>query len=203
MKKLSLFFVGVAAVAMCGDAFAAVKNLTPKKAQAVAIQEDSLSTSSIGTSLLPSVIGLATNVIQINKEQKELSSKCEPTTSEIEFVNNMMKEWAMAGAENPIKSDSTKKCEGMAKRAVIKFGSRIIMNLPMMKVKCVSKFLPKQTNPRKTLCGTVFQRHRWNLIVLTAVIFPIAARIANARQQICGWCSVKLTLTKKITLLMN
>ena len=103
----------------CGSSFAVVKGptkssggLVPKKAQAVATQESSFSTSSVGTSLLPGVIGLATNVIQINKEQKELSAKCEPTNREIDFVNDMIKEWAMAGAINPLENSEDKKCGG-------------------------------------------------------------------------------------------
>lgn len=91
------------------NAFAAVKSYTPKKAQAVSVKEDGLSSSGLGASLLPGVIGLATNVIQINKEQKELSAKCEPTSREVDFVNKMVKEWAMAGAVNPLSSND-KKC---------------------------------------------------------------------------------------------
>lgn len=110
MKKIVLFFACL--IAVCDDVCAAVKTFAPKKAQSVAVQETSLSTSSLGASLLPSVIGLATNVIQINKEQKELSAKCEPTDRDVNFVNNMVKEWAMAGAVNPIASSEDKICGG-------------------------------------------------------------------------------------------
>lgn len=70
--------------------------ITIKKAAPVATQE--ASTSSTTASLVPTVIGLISGVQQISAKQKELTADCVPTTQEISFVDNMMKEWAKTGA---------------------------------------------------------------------------------------------------------
>jgi len=123
MKKLAgLLAVVISCFALSG-AFAAVKTVSskknsgaggttsgaggfvPKKASAVAMKESEFSTSKLGASLLPNVVSLATSAVQIVKQQKELSAECEPTSREINFVNNMVKEWAYAGAANPLGDD--------------------------------------------------------------------------------------------------
>ena len=49
------------------------------------------------TSLLPTVLGTVTSVIQLKKAQQELSADCAPTSSEISLVNDLVKEWAKVG----------------------------------------------------------------------------------------------------------
>ena len=130
MRKIAGFLVVIVGCLMLSGSFAAVKKvgskatsgasiggsgggLTPKKASAVAAKESDFSTSSIGASLLPNAITLAQGAIQVAKQQKELAANCEPTSREINFVNSMIKEWAEAGAANPLGEDpenSDKNC---------------------------------------------------------------------------------------------
>lgn len=106
MKKIIIlgFIATVAGGAF--DAFGAANVLVPKKADSVAKREASTSTTNLGASLLPTAVNLATNVIALNQQQKALTAECEPTSREITFVNNMIKEWAIAGATNPLASSS-------------------------------------------------------------------------------------------------
>lgn len=57
--------------------------------------------SSAGTdgtaSLVPTVLGLVTGIMEMNSKQNALSAECIPSTAEINFVNNAMKEWAKTG----------------------------------------------------------------------------------------------------------
>ena len=106
MKK---FFISCAvAYAFFGvvAAFGAANVLVPKKASAVTKQDASASTTNVGASLLPTAVNLATNVIALNQQQKALTAECEPNSREITFVNNLIKEWAIAGATNPLASGS-------------------------------------------------------------------------------------------------
>lgn len=74
-----------------------VKTAGVKKAAPVATkQADKMEAA---TSLLPTVIGLVANVKSLSAQQQQLSEDCVPTTSEIETVNNLVKEWAKTGAE--------------------------------------------------------------------------------------------------------
>lgn len=93
MKKTltTLFCLSICAFGV-SDATA----ITIKKAAPVATQE--ASTSSATTSLVPTVLNLISGVQQISAKQKELTAECIPTTQEINFVDNMMKEWAKTGA---------------------------------------------------------------------------------------------------------
>lgn len=102
MKKIITLCVmaTVAGAACC--AFGATKVLVPKKADSVAKRDASTSTTNLGASLLPTAVNLATNVIALNQQQKALAAECEPTSREVTFVNNMVKEWAIAGAVNPL-----------------------------------------------------------------------------------------------------
>lgn len=106
MKK---FFISCAVVyAFFGAvvAFGAANVLVPKKAASVAKQDASTSTTNVGASLLPTALNLATNVIALNQQQKALVAECEPNSREITFVNNLIKEWAIAGATNPLATGS-------------------------------------------------------------------------------------------------
>ena len=106
MKKFIIF--GIIAMIAGGtfDAFGAANVLVPKKADSVAKRDASTSTTNFGASLLPTAVNLATNVIALNNQQKALTAECEPTSREITFVNNMIKEWAIAGATNPLAAAS-------------------------------------------------------------------------------------------------
>ena len=106
MKKFFIF--GIILGVLCAEtrAFGAANVLVPKKAASVAKQDSSTSTTNIGSSLLPTAVNLATNVIALNQQQKTLAAECEPNSREITFVNNLIKEWAIAGATNPLASGS-------------------------------------------------------------------------------------------------
>ena len=73
-------------------AFGAANVLVPKKADSVAKRETSTSVNDLGSSLLPTAIGLVGNVMALSQQQKALTAECEPTSKEITFVNNMVKE---------------------------------------------------------------------------------------------------------------
>ncbi len=106
MKKFGTFVCSSLAVLVCAAAFGAANVLMPKKADSVAKRDVSTSTTGTGASLLPTALGLVTSVIQLNQQQKALTAECEPTSREITFVNNMIKEWANAGGRNPLTSSS-------------------------------------------------------------------------------------------------
>lgn len=87
----------------CGASFAAGSSvLTPKKADSVTKKNASTSTTASGASLLGNALGLVVSGVQLANEQKVLAAECEPTSSELTFVNDLMKEWAYAGGRNPI-----------------------------------------------------------------------------------------------------
>ena len=90
--------------AMYGSAFGAANVIVPKKADSVVKRDASTSTSDMGVSLLPTAATLVANVVALNQQQKALVAECEPTSRDLEFVNKMVKEWAYAGATNPLKS---------------------------------------------------------------------------------------------------
>ncbi len=91
IKKL-LTFLCMALFAVTSDAVAAV---TVKKAAPVAPQTSATSTDT--ASLVGTVLGLVNSVQQLNAQQKALTAECLPSSKEITFVNNMMKEWAKVG----------------------------------------------------------------------------------------------------------
>lgn len=93
MKKNLLILVGAISWMTATAAMA----VTIKKAAPVATQETATSTSG-AASLLPTVLSLVNNVQQLNQQQKALTDSCIPSSAEIEFVNNTMKEWAKTGA---------------------------------------------------------------------------------------------------------
>jgi len=101
MWKFSVF---LCASFVCGTAFGATNVLVPKKADSVAKRETSTSTTNVGASLLPTALNLVGSVMQLNQQQKALVAECEPTSRELSFVNNLIKEWANAGGINPLNS---------------------------------------------------------------------------------------------------
>lgn len=103
MKKPLLFFIAVL-MAVQGTASA----VTIKKASNVKKQETSV--KDMGASLVPTIMGLVSSVQEISKKQKELTEECKPTSQEIQWVNNMIKEWAKTGAST---ADEVKSKLGM------------------------------------------------------------------------------------------
>ena len=96
MRKKFSFLMGLI-VCMCG-VVANAADFQVKKASNVKKQETSGLESITSGSLLPGVIGLVSNVSALTKQQKELAAECVPTATEINWVNNMVKEYAKAGA---------------------------------------------------------------------------------------------------------
>ncbi len=92
MKKFLLFFVSALFCIPCFQAGA----VTINKAAPVAAQETSSSTTM--TSLVPTVLNLISNVQLLSAKQKELTNECIPSSQEITFVDNIVKEWAKTGA---------------------------------------------------------------------------------------------------------
>ena len=109
MKKFLLFFIG-GLFAVHGTAGAVAINKAPSVATKQVTAVDA------GASLLPGVLNLVTGVMQLNQKQKALTAECIPTSQEINFVNNIIKEWAKTGVatadeiENG-KMDGMKPCE--------------------------------------------------------------------------------------------
>ena len=65
-----------------------------KKASAVKQQEKSGIESVTSGSLVSGMVGLVTNVAALAKQQRELDAECVPTSSDLEFVNELVKEYA-------------------------------------------------------------------------------------------------------------
>ena len=91
MKKLLLSFIITVFVAQ-----SAAVALTVVKAPTVTAQKTSPQTA--GASLIPTVTNLISGVQALSQKQKALTGECVPTSSEISWVNNMIKEWAKTGA---------------------------------------------------------------------------------------------------------
>ena len=91
-KNLAIFIASLACVTV-NSAMAAV---TIKKAAPVATQETSATNTA--TSLVPSVLTLVNDVQVLSAKSRELDTECTPSSAEIEFVNNTIKEWAKTGS---------------------------------------------------------------------------------------------------------
>lgn len=105
MKKILFIFLAI--IGLCGPDLAhAAKVLSPKKAAPVAKQETSMTSSNVGASLLPTAIGLVTNVMALSKQQKALTAECQPSENDLSIVNNLVKEWAIAGGAKPMRGVS-------------------------------------------------------------------------------------------------
>ena len=92
MKKAFAVCCLLFAVCAAGAAHAAI---TVKKAEPVAAKPSGGTDGA--ASLVPSVLGLVSNVIDMNAKQKALSEDCIPTSQEMTFVETTMKEWAKTG----------------------------------------------------------------------------------------------------------
>ena len=94
MKKNLLILLGVVSGLAFGGADAAV---TIKKAASVSAQQTSSGMADDAAGLAGTVLGLVQNVKVLSAQDKELTDACIPTSREISFVNDMMKEWAKVG----------------------------------------------------------------------------------------------------------
>lgn len=93
MKKALIAFVAIFSYMTADVAMGAV---AIKKAAPVATQKASI--ESTAGSLVPSVLSLVSNVQQLTAKQKEMTTECIPSSAEITFVDNTIKEWAKTGA---------------------------------------------------------------------------------------------------------
>jgi len=112
MRKYFAFFI---AAIVCVAGFGAMAaEFQVKKSSSVKKQEQSGLESVTSNSLLPGVVNLVANVAALNKQQKELNAECAPTQSELNWVNNMVKEYAKIGevsAEEMLKTVGDEKCD--------------------------------------------------------------------------------------------
>lgn len=110
MKKFFLFCGVICAMLCVADAFSATKVLMPKKADAVAKRDTTTTTSNSAASLASTAVNLVGTAVALSRQQKALVAECEPDAKDVAFVNEMVKEWANAGAANPMKSKSRAQC---------------------------------------------------------------------------------------------
>ena len=93
MKKALIIIIMIVS---CVTAQVATAAVTVKKAAPVATK--SSSSSNTTSSLAGTALQFGLNVAQLTKKQKELTAECIPSSAEITFVNNIIKEWAKTGA---------------------------------------------------------------------------------------------------------
>lgn len=91
MNRFFMFFIACFLVTQN----VAMGAISIKKAAPVAAKQNSVMDDS--GSVLGTVVGLVAKVQQLTQQQKTLTAECIPSSSEISFVNNMMKEWAKTG----------------------------------------------------------------------------------------------------------
>ena len=85
-KKLLIFMCMISCAVSSAPAAVTIKKAAPVATQAASVQDT-------GASLVPTVLGLVSGVQQLNAKQRELTQECIPTSQEITFVNNTMKEY--------------------------------------------------------------------------------------------------------------
>ena len=103
MKKFVFIFVAFICATSSWGAVN-VKTTGVKKAAPVATKQSDAIESA--TSLLPTVIGLVSNIKSLDAQQQQLTADCAPTASEIETVNNLVKEWAKVGTTTNKEAES-------------------------------------------------------------------------------------------------
>jgi len=111
MKRFLLIFSAVVVVCpgMARGAMA-IKKAAPVAAKTTSAVEST-------GSLVPTVLGLVSAVKSLDAKTKELTADCIPTTAEITFVNNTVKEWAKTGAstaDEAVKALGMKRCQNLA-----------------------------------------------------------------------------------------
>ena len=94
MRKTLLFFTTCLLMTTAMSAMGAV---TIKKASNVTKQQAAPKMES-ATSLVSTAINLASGIKTLNQQVNALSAECEPTSAEINFVNNTIKEFAKTGS---------------------------------------------------------------------------------------------------------
>ena len=96
MKNFIAFFVAFFVVMPCASWGAvSVKGTGVKKAAPIATK--AANKMDAATSLLPTVVGLVGSVTMLSKQQQQLTADCVPTASEIQLVDDLVKEWAKTG----------------------------------------------------------------------------------------------------------
>ncbi len=91
MKKFLTFFICTFIIAH-GTGMA----VTIKKASSVSTKQTSVTDA--GAGFIPTVMNIISGVQQLNQKQKTLTAECLPSSREIQFVNELVKEWAKTGA---------------------------------------------------------------------------------------------------------
>jgi hypothetical protein len=84
--------------ALCCAGMPAQAAMTIKKAESVAPAAKSAEDTLTGNSLVPTALSLITGVMALNQQMKDLTGDCIPTDAEVNFVSNIMKEYAKVGA---------------------------------------------------------------------------------------------------------
>ena len=110
MKKAHIAFV---AMLCCMSMNVVMGAVAIKKAAPVATQ--AASNNATTASLVPNVLSLVSNVQQLNAKQQEMTKECVPSSAEITFVDNIIKEWAKTGsvtADDVEKRMGRKRCQG-------------------------------------------------------------------------------------------
>jgi len=98
MRKIHIYALCLAAFALCAPAHAAPQI---RRADAVASAPSAQTGQSQTASLVPTALGLVAGIMSLNQEMRTLDERCRPSSSEIRWLNDLMKEWAKAGAPKP------------------------------------------------------------------------------------------------------
>ena len=88
----------IAIIAMCSSVTAQVAMGAVAIKKAAPVTSQAASSSSTTASLAPTVLSLVSNVQQLTAKQKAMTTECVPSSTEISFVDNVVKEWAKTGA---------------------------------------------------------------------------------------------------------
>lgn len=91
-KALRYFFVGLFSL----TAMPAMSAVAIKKAASVSTQQATKMDGA--SSLVGTVLTLASGVKALSQKVNEMDAECQPTSEEITFVNEIIKEWAKTGA---------------------------------------------------------------------------------------------------------
>ncbi len=99
----------LAGISYAGAGMSAIKITKASSVESVAKNDAGSSTTSAISSLVPTAINIWQGVSSLQNTKSQLTQECLPTTTEINFVDKMMKEWAKSGGAKPI---SIKVCDG-------------------------------------------------------------------------------------------
>ena len=97
MLRFTKIFIILLTMFVSVDVFSAVKINKKSSVSTTKSKDSGLVDSVKGSSLVPGVVGLVGSVMDINAKQKALTANCIPSSSEINFINNMIKEYAKSG----------------------------------------------------------------------------------------------------------